>query len=128
MLPSFVFYYIESGWTYLDSLYFTILSLNTIAFGDFTSSLHGYEDYHGYELNAKLGEWVWTYRAFTVFWLVLGLSFFYMINIFILNNIRKLFEIFLRYDKSSSGMLNSMAGKTDVWNHKSGYPNRRKSV
>ena len=122
MLPSFVFYYIESGWTYLDSLYFTILSLNTIGFGDFTNSHHGYEDYHGYELNAKLGEWVWTYRAFTVFWLVLGLSFFYMINIFILNNIRKLFN------KSSSGMLNPMAGKTDVWNHKSVNPTRRKSV
>ena len=122
MLPSFVFYYIESGWTYLDSLYYTILSLNTIGFGDFTNSLHGYEDYHGYELNAKLGQWVWTYRAFTVFWLVLGLSFFYMINIFILNNIRKLFN------QSSSGMLNSMAGKTDVWNHKSVNPTRRKSV
>ena len=122
MLPSFVFYYIESGWTYLDSLYYTVVSLNTIGFGDLTNSHHGYEDYHGYELNAKLGDWVWTYRAFTVFWLVLGLSFFYMINIFILNNIRKLFN------KSSSGMLNSMAGKTDVWNHKSVNPTRRKSV
>ena len=121
MLPSFMFYYIESGWTYLDSLYYTIITLSTIGLGDFTSSHHGYEYYHGYMLNVKLDHWVWAYRAFTLFWLVFGLSFFFMVNTFILNSVKKKCNIFREYRRSSKVT-------TEVWHHKITEQTRRKSV
>ena len=35
-LPSALFWYIES-WTYVDGLYYSVLSLSTVGFGDFTT-------------------------------------------------------------------------------------------
>ena len=37
LFPAIIFKYYE-GWTYLDSVYFTIITLTTIGFGDFVAS------------------------------------------------------------------------------------------
>ena len=34
LIPAYLFTIIE-GWTYLDSFYFTVISLTTVGFGDF---------------------------------------------------------------------------------------------
>jgi len=36
LFPSIIFYSYE-GWSYLDSIYFTIITLTTIGFGDFVA-------------------------------------------------------------------------------------------
>ena len=67
-MPSLVFYRVEDNWTFIDSLYYTFVSLSTIGFGDVVNS------HHGHEAEEKLGTWLWVYRSFTMMWLVLGLS------------------------------------------------------
>jgi len=37
ILPAVVFWYIEDGWTYLDSLYFSFVTLTTVGFGDYVA-------------------------------------------------------------------------------------------
>ena len=37
VIPAVIFWYIEDGWTYLDSLYFAFVALMTIGFGDFVA-------------------------------------------------------------------------------------------
>ena len=34
LVPSVVFFQLEDGWTYLDSMYFSFVTLSTIGFGD----------------------------------------------------------------------------------------------
>ena len=82
LLPSTVFYYVESGWTYLDCVYYAFVSLTTIGYGDLISK------HHGHEVEARLGRWVWAYQTFTIVWLVFGLSFVFMINILMMDRIR----------------------------------------
>ena len=36
----------------------------------------------------RLGRWVWAYHAFTIVWLVFGLSFVFMINLLMMDHIR----------------------------------------
>jgi hypothetical protein len=35
LIPAVVFWHIEDGWTYLDCLYFSFVTLTTIGFGDY---------------------------------------------------------------------------------------------
>jgi hypothetical protein len=37
VIPAVVFWHIEDGWTYLDSLYFAFVTLTTIGFGDYVA-------------------------------------------------------------------------------------------
>ena len=83
MLPAIVFYNAESGWTYLDSVYYSVVSISTIGFGDLING----QDKGG--VKKILGNWMWSYRAFTILWLVSGLSFIFMVNTLILDRIRK---------------------------------------
>ena len=82
MLPAIVFYHAESGWTYLDSVYYAVVSLSTIGSGDLING--------GGEVEKRLGNWMWAYRAFTILWLVAGLSFISSVNTLILDSIRKM--------------------------------------
>ena len=109
VLPSVVFYLVEGNWTYIDSVYYTFASLATIGFGDFVNSLHGYE------VEGKVGKWVWAYRGFTMLWLVFGLSFIFMIHSLIVEEIHastifpRVFRRSLR--RSRKRKLNFLAGK-----------------
>ena len=80
MIPSAVFYHIESDWTYLDSLYYSFTSLATIGFGDLTNS-------HNIAVEEKLGKWMYAYKAFTMLWLIFGLGFVSWINTIIADKI-----------------------------------------
>ena len=66
LLPSAMFCYIE-GWTYLDGLYYSILSLSTVGFGDLTNESKT-------EVEQKLGPLIWIYRVFVWLWLIFGIS------------------------------------------------------
>ena len=52
ILPSAVFYFVESGWSYLDCVYYAFVSLTTIGYGDL------YNEHHGKEVEAQLGVWI----------------------------------------------------------------------
>ena len=82
LLPSVVFYFVESDWTYVDSVYYTFVSLTTIGFGDFVNS------HHGHETKERFGIWVWAYRGFTMLWLVFGMSFIFMIQSLVVDEIQ----------------------------------------
>ena len=84
MLPAIVFHHTESGWTYLDSVYYSVVSISTIGFGDFINGQNGGG------VKKILGNWMLFYRAFTILWLVSGLSFIFMVNTLILDRIRKM--------------------------------------
>ena len=126
VLPSVVFYLVEGNWTYIDSVYYTFASLATIGFGDFVNSLHGYE------VEVKVGKWVWAYRGFTMLWLVFGLSFIFMIHSLVVEEIQastifpRVFRRSLR--RSRKRKLNFLAGKKVVKHHKSITMTRRKSI
>ena len=36
-IPATVFYYVETAWSYLDSVYYAFITLTTIGFGDFVT-------------------------------------------------------------------------------------------
>jgi hypothetical protein len=39
VIPAVVFWHIEEGWSYLDSLYFAFVALTTIGFGDYVAGV-----------------------------------------------------------------------------------------
>ena len=82
LIPSAVFYGIESDWTYIDSIYYSFISLATIGFGDLTTT-------HDTKVKEKLGKWMWAYQAFTMMWLIFGLGFVSWINAIIAERIWK---------------------------------------
>ena len=124
VLPSVVFYLVEGDWTYVDSIYYTFASLATIGFGDFVNSLHGYE------VEVKVGKWVWAYRGFTMLWLVFGLSFIYMIHSLVVEEIQasKVVPRVVRRSLRRSRRLHSEILKNVVKDHMSIDPTRRKSI
>ena len=73
ILPSALFYYVEGNWTYLDCIYYTFVSLTTIGFGDFTTAQGEQE---------RFGMWIFAYNGFTVVWLIFGLSFISISEVF----------------------------------------------
>ena len=60
VLPAVVFWHIEDGWTYLDSLYFSFVTLTTIGFGDYVAGelVMVYRKHNSYSLSF----W-WHYRS-----------------------------------------------------------------
>ncbi|NXO25243.1 KCNKA protein, partial [Cisticola juncidis] len=62
-LPAFVFKYIE-GWTALEAIYFVVVTLTTIGFGDFVA---------GGNPDIKYMEW---YKPLVWFWILVGLAYF----------------------------------------------------
>ena len=65
LLPAYGFHYLE-GWSYADSIYFTVISLTTIGFGDFSPSFEGIEE-TGIPFMA-------VYRIPVLFWMIIGLA------------------------------------------------------
>ncbi|NWV36105.1 KCNKA protein, partial [Grantiella picta] len=62
-IPAFIFKYIE-GWTALESIYFVVITLTTIGFGDFVA---------GGNIDIKYMEW---YKPLVWFWILVGLAYF----------------------------------------------------
>ncbi|TRZ24150.1 hypothetical protein HGM15179_002956 [Zosterops borbonicus] len=62
-IPAFIFKYIE-GWTALESIYFVVVTLTTVGFGDFVA---------GGNANIKYMEW---YKPLVWFWILVGLAYF----------------------------------------------------
>ena len=65
LVPAYGFHYLE-GWSYADSIYFTVISLTTIGFGDFSPSFEGSEE-TGIPFMA-------VYRILVLFWMMIGLA------------------------------------------------------
>ncbi|KAL8185626.1 UNVERIFIED_CONTAM: Potassium channel subfamily K member 5 [Gekko kuhli] len=61
VLPPFVFMATE-GWTYIDGLYFSFITITTIGFGDFVAGVNPSVSYHS------------LYRYFVELWIYLGLA------------------------------------------------------
>ncbi|XP_075906020.1 potassium channel subfamily K member 2-like [Nelusetta ayraudi] len=61
-LPAAIFKHIE-GWSALESLYFVVITLTTIGFGDFVAG--------GSEI-----EYLNCYKPFVLFWILVGLAYF----------------------------------------------------
>ncbi len=55
----FVVPWAPKGWTYLDGVYFAVVSLTTIGFGDLVPGQHG-----------------WFYRLALINWIIIGTSYF----------------------------------------------------
>ncbi|XP_041255024.1 potassium channel subfamily K member 10 [Onychostruthus taczanowskii] len=62
-IPAFIFKYIE-GWTALESIYFVVVTLTTVGFGDFVA---------GGNADIKYMEW---YKPLVWFWILVGLAYF----------------------------------------------------
>jgi potassium channel subfamily K member 5 len=57
-IPAFIFCSIEK-WSYLDGVYFSVVTLTTIGFGDIVPGKHG-----------------WFYRLAIINWIIIGASYF----------------------------------------------------
>lgn len=65
LLPAYGFSFLE-GWKYMDSIYFTVISLTTVGFGDYSPSFEGSE-----ETGVKF---MGVYRVLVLFWMLIGLA------------------------------------------------------
>ena len=84
LLPSIVFYYNEDGWTYLDSVYYALVSLSTRGLGNLTNS------HDNDQMQLQEGKWRWVYQAFTLLWFIMGISFVSMVSTITAEKIREL--------------------------------------
>ena len=71
-------------------------------------------------MEARLGKWVWAYQAFTIVWLVFGLSFVFMVNLLMMDHIRgkskKYMRRLMQSSKKSMRILRQMAERSSSKN------------
>ena len=83
LLPSIVFYFNEDGWTYLDCVYYALVSLSTRGLGNLTNS------HNSGQVQLQEGKWRWVYKAFTLLWFIMGISFISMVSTITAEKIRQ---------------------------------------
>ena len=73
-------------------------------------------------MEARLGKWVWAYQAFTIVWLVFGLSFVFMVNLLMMDHIRgkskKYIGKLMQSSKKSMRIMRRMAERSSAKNLK----------
>lgn len=73
-LPAVIFKHIE-GWNALESIYFVVITLTTIGFGDFVAG-EGERRYQGENSGASELEYLDYYKPVVWFWILVGLAYF----------------------------------------------------
>ncbi|KAJ1108540.1 hypothetical protein NDU88_005916 [Pleurodeles waltl] len=91
MLPTFIFQRVEA-WTLLESIYFVVITLTTVGFGDYVAG------------DSSGQEYVW-YKPLVWFWILLGLAYFASILTMIGNWLR----VLSRKTKAEMGGLTAHA-------------------
>ncbi|CAG0894948.1 unnamed protein product [Darwinula stevensoni] len=76
-VPAGIFTVIE-GWTYLEALYYAVVTLTTIGFGDFVTAQEGD------------ASWLWFYQVAVIVWIVMGLGYWVTVVTFTTKALRKL--------------------------------------
>ena len=97
LLPSALFYHVEPGWTYLDSVYYASVSITTIGLGDFVSASN-------LEVEAKFGSWMGLYQSFTMVWLLCGLGYAVMITEKLRKAVRKTYKKLHKAEEKPQGV------------------------
>ena len=64
LLPAYGFSFLE-GWSFSDAVYFTVISLTTVGFGDYSPSFEGSETGN---------QFMGVYRILVLFWMLVGLA------------------------------------------------------
>ena len=117
LLPSAIFYYNESGWTYLDCVYFALVSLTTGGLGNLTNSHNSGKAQVG-------GNWRWLYQGFTLLWFILGLGFISMVNSLATETIRR---ASLKHVNSGRRMNPTVKGEEEMGVQRKSAITRRRS-
>ena len=117
LLPSAVFYYNERGWTYLDCVYFSLVSLATGGLGNLTNS-------HNSNEAQVSGNWRCFYQAFTLLWFILGLGFISMVNSLATETIRR---ASLKHVNRGRRMNPTVKGKEEMGGQRKSAITRRRS-
>ncbi|KAJ0060799.1 hypothetical protein NL108_001658, partial [Boleophthalmus pectinirostris] len=73
-LPAVIFKHIE-GWSALESIYFVVITLTTIGFGDFVAGEKG-NQYHPSGGSAEIHFYLDYYKPVVWFWILVGLAYF----------------------------------------------------
>ncbi|XP_042245597.1 potassium channel subfamily K member 2-like [Thunnus albacares] len=68
-LPAVIFKHIE-GWSTLESIYFVVITLSTIGFGDFVAGEKGWSE------SPSSSEYLNYYKPVVWFWILVGLAYF----------------------------------------------------
>jgi len=80
-IPATIFHLVEGQeelsnhhkWEYIDTLYYTFITLSTIGFGDMVAARQGNEEYN------KVGIITWIYNVCIITWILLGMGYIFMI-------------------------------------------------
>lgn len=81
VVPAVIFWHIEDGWSYLDSLYFAFVTLMTIGFGDYVAG-------RDVKVLQRLGNWKIVYETGLIIWILFGLGYIFMIITIITESIK----------------------------------------
>ncbi|XP_051510796.1 potassium channel subfamily K member 2b [Myxocyprinus asiaticus] len=73
-LPAIIFKHIE-GWSALESIYFVVITLTTIGFGDFVAG-EGERRHHEESMGSSELEYLDYYKPVVWFWILIGLAYF----------------------------------------------------